>query len=510
MSTIRACVWLCFVGCGLAEGVEDNDVSDEHGEVASSLDDAVVVRSVRTDDGFAQVRQNATVAIVIRGRNLEATTSIEIAGAYVTLDSATATEVHATLYTSNAPPALLDVAVTSPAGTVVAPGALRLTPFVVAPDATGHGTYQSPMGLCDPEIENIGSGSIVQLRAGTHRCGRMIFIAAGAVIEGAGRDNTVVTGTEDGPFSIQVANGLAGQVTTLRRLTLAQPSAIGVWTGDLLLDRVDTAAPIFASSDVSVGPVTFDHVRYEGAGTAIDAPRIAIASSQFRHCDVAIASSISLTVDDVLIEDCALGIHVLDGDADIGNSRFVDNDNSIWTQAGTSTVHDSVIRASAGPRVPSIGMLHSGGYLTATRMKVTGQADIGIALQQFSSFGHASLSVEDSEIVGGRIGIGFDGIENGLYVRGSTIRRQSQASLYISSLDGPIDLGTPGYPGNNTFSVLPGGFVIDDDRFTANFRAITAAGNTLNGASLAGVTVEGPAVLAPYYRIAHNESLIEF
>lgn len=481
----------------------------EHGEVASSLDDATVVRSVRADDGSAQVRQSETVAIVIRGRNLAQTTSIEVAGSYVTVDSVSATEVHATLYTSSDPPAMLDVAVSSPTGTVVAPAALRLTPFVVAPDATGRGTYQSPMGLCDPDIENVGQGSIVKLRAGTHRCGRMIFIGAGAAFEGAGRDTTVLAGTEDGVFSIQITSGAASQVTSLSRLTLAPSSRLGVWAGGLLLDRVDSAAPVEAGSDASVGTVTLDHYRYEGAGTALDAGRAAIAHSQFRHCDLAIASSVALTVDDVVIEGCARGIHVVDGSADIGNSRFVDNGNSIWTQAGTSTVHDSVIRANAGPRVPSIGMLHSGGSLTASRMKITGQADAGISLQQFSSYGHAGLAVEASEIVGGRLGIEFLGIENSLSVSGSTIRRQTEASLYISSLDGPVELGRVGAPGNNTFSVLPGGFAIDDHRFTANFRSVYAVGNTLNGASLAGITVEGPAELAPYYRVAYNESILE-
>jgi hypothetical protein len=66
------------------------------------------------------------------------------------------------------------VAVVAAAGEATRADAIEVTPWVVAPGAvTGRGTYQSPMNLCDPELELTGVGDTVQLLAGTHECDRV-------------------------------------------------------------------------------------------------------------------------------------------------------------------------------------------------------------------------------------------------------------------------------------------------------------------------------------------------
>ena len=55
------------------------------------------------------------------------------------------------------------------------------------------------------------------------------------------------------------------------------------------------------------------------------------------------------------------------------------------------------------------------------------------------------------------------------------------------------------------------GFAINDGRFTESSfsRYIFAFGTTLNGVSFDGQTIDGPAELAPFYRIA-SDSGIQF
>jgi hypothetical protein len=70
------------------------------------------------------------------------------------------------------------------------------------------------------------------------------------------------------------------------------------------------------------------------------------------------------------------------------------------------------------------------------------------------------------------------------------------------------NLGSTSGAGNNALSVKRGGFALDDARIGTQFldRYILAVGTTLNGVSFDGQTLEGPAELAPYYRIIHPDS----
>lgn len=513
------------VGCSSQPAAEPAEPLEPFDVVAASQP---VITSVTTDDGFTQVRQNATVTLVIKGKKLQHTTGVTI-GAFLifSLDSVAAHEVRVTAFGSTATPlGPVDVTVTSADTTTTAPGAIRLTPFVVSPTAvTGHGTFQSPMSLCDPDLElSVGSGSVVRLLPGTHRCGRQLFLNGGTFV-GDPDEPTIITGTAAGGFGM-FANAF-GTPMTFRNLTFAPPLA--GWTisfgGDELdLQRVVDAGGILADDNTLV---KLDHYTYEGEGTGLDLHGADIQHSTIRHCgsgDGIVARHNSngpgVTISHTRVEDCDLGLVLVPPDqrglrivADISNSRFIDNRIGISAAGANTTIHDTVVRGhSAGPRVSSVGVAVSSGNTTLSNVEITGQQDTGLGVFHILSDDEDALVfVSSVTIVGGHFGIDLSGIDNQLTVRGSTVRGQTVASLAISNVDGRADLGTPSSPGNNQLSVISG-FVIDDTRSTESFfsRYTFATGTTLNGVSFDGQTIDGPAELAPFYRIANFDAGIQF
>jgi predicted small lipoprotein YifL len=494
-----------------------------------------VIDSVTTDDGFTQIRQNGTASLVIRGKKLQHTESVTVGELFVSLDSVSAHEVRVTVDTfgfGSTPPGPLDVSVTSKHGTTVRAGAIELTPFVVSPTAAveaGHGTFQSPMNLCDFELQNAGFFSRVILLAGTHRCGTLLFMEAGVTVEGDPAGGTIVTGANGSGFSVTFATGPADAVSTVRDVTFASPlefASISTGVGGLLVERVvDHGGGISASGE---GLVRIDHYTYEGDGIAIELAFAEITNTTIRHCGLnpgirmspdAFHSFAFGTIDHVVVEDCETGIAVgLPGsrrntNITIGNSELIDNRTGILVSSGDVNISNVVIRDDeATPLTTSTGISIRSGTAFVTDVEITGCDDVGIALVQTSSNGFdAGLHANRLTINGGQVGIAFQGIDNHLSMQNSIVRDQTAAALYASSIDSSIHLGSPGFPGNNALSVLSG-FVIDDDRqFNSSFFAlIQAHGTTLNGVRFDGELVEGPAELAPFYRFRFNDSGIQF
>jgi hypothetical protein len=490
-------------------------------EEAPSLDiiaaQRTVITSVTTDDGFTQVRQSAPVSLVIRGKRLGKTTSVTVGPFSTTLDSVSAREVRVSTFTGSTPLGPLDVTVTSANGSVTAPGAIELTPFVVSPTAvTGHGTFQSPMNLCDPELEFTISGSVVLLLAGTHRCGRSIIIFDGTIL-GDPDHATVVTGTDEGGFGILAGNNFS--TMAIHDLTFAPPLA--EWSiqfaGNLDVERVVDAGGISGGNN---SLLRLDQYTYEGEGTALALRGAQITRTAIRHCGsgraIELSSSGGASIDGVLDEDCDIGVSA-QGPGPFGNisvgitdSQFIANRVGIVANRASTTVRDTVIRGDASVRPGQVGVNAGSGSTSLANVEITG-VDVGLTVSHSSSDGHDALvNANGLEIVGGVIGISFPGIDNQLTVRNSIIRDQTQASLAVSNVDGRTDLGDAFSPGNNQLSVISG-FAIDDSRFTETFgRFIRAVGTTLNGVSFASQTIAGPAELAPFYRFQHNGSGIQF
>jgi hypothetical protein len=492
-----------FVACIALAGCASEEAAPSFDIVAARRP---VIASVTTDDGFTQVRQSATVSLVIRGKKLGNTTSVAVGSFFVTLDSVTAREVRVTVFTGNQPPGPVDVTVTSARDSVTVPGALELTPFVVSPTAvTGRGTFQSPMSLCDPELELTGFGSIVQLLAGTHRCGRSIIIFGGTIL-GDPTQATVVTGTDEGGFGMLAGHNFS--TMAIRDLTFVPPLA--EWSiqfgGVFDVQRVIDAGGIRGEDGSSV---TIDHYTYEGEGTALSLSSAQITNTAIRHCGSGhgILVSSGATIDGVLVEDCNFGVGAQG--VHITNSQFIANRVGIGA-TGSTLVRDTVVRGDASLRASELGVAVGNGNIGLRNIEITG-VNVGLSVSGGGSGDNEALVFGDGLVItGGSVGISCSGLDNQLTIRNSVVRDQTQASFALSNLDGVTNFGTAEDPGNNQLSVVSG-FAIDDSRITeTSGRFIRAVGTTLNGVSFAGQTIEGPAELAPFYRFAHGGSGIQF
>jgi len=525
MTVKHLLIVLGLVSCG---GL---DTSEDALDVVARTDPRIT--AVHTDDGFTEIRQNAFTSIVIEGKRLADTTRVSVGAFFVSIDSVTDEEVRATVFSESPAPGPLEVSVTTGTGTATMPRALVLTPFVVSPVAgTGHGTFQSPMNLCDPDFELTGNGSIVLLLAGAHHRDRQIILGAGSIVHGDRDAGTTVSGTETGGFGFAIWFGNLGSVTTIRDVTFQAPLAatsIELNDGNLVVERVVDAGGIIELGD---GSATIDHYTYDGEGTGLELQSGTVTSSTIRHCGAgdgihaAVArGSINgnfVLLDDVVVEDCQRGL-VLGAESgpsigvsvEVRNSRFVDNGIGVRVQDGFVSLQDTVIRADeTTPRASTVGIQIARGDAAMTGGKITDQGTAGI--QVFGSSGDSdsltTLDVEGVLIARGQRGIDFGGLDNELILRGSIIRGQTQAAIRVSALDSFIDLGNTSTPGGNALSVQRGGIVLDDARISTGFfdRYIFAVGTTLDDVSFDGQTIEGPVELPPYYRLLHPDSGIQF
>jgi hypothetical protein len=518
MNSSRCVVFVVLAGCGVSAQEVELDVRAAGG---------ARITSVTTDDGFSQVRQNTTASLVIRGRRLGDTTSIAVGDLPVTLDSVSPREVRVTVLTFGAAPGPVDLTLTTRHGSTTAPAAVELTPFVVSPTAvSGHGTFQSPMNICDPQLELTSNGSRVILLPGIHRCGRLITIGDGATVEGDPGGSTILTGTADGGFAITTGSFAPSEITTIRDITLVAPvgaPSISTCSGTLVVERVVDAGGIAAQCD-SVARI--DDYTFEGDAVGLDLSDGAVTDATIRNCGahagilLGQAEFGSVTLDRVIVEGCETGIIIgsfasISVSAEIRNTQLIDNQLGMRVGARSirATMNDSVIRDDEStPRAMQTGIALGRGNLSLTDVEISGHSEIGISIVQTSSIGRAAqLFGERLVIDGGQIGISFEGIDNQLALSNSIVRDQTRASLYISSIDSSVDLGFSSIPGNNALSVISG-FVIEDDRQfeSGPSKYIQAQGTTLNGVSFEGQTIDGPIELAPFYRLLDGSTGIQF
>jgi hypothetical protein len=226
-----------------------------------------------------------------------------------------------------------------------------------------------------------------------------------------------------------------------------------------------------------------------------------------------------LTIDGVIVEGCRKGLVVAGPSnertgfaAQISNCQLIDNRFGLVSSHAFSNIHDIVIRDDEStPQVSEVGISIDSGLTFLAGVEITGQDEVGLAVGHSPSDNLSAGAIGDGlRITGGRVGISFSGIDNSLRIRNSIVRDQTEASLFVSNLDGVTDFGSPSDPGHNELSVVSG-FAIDDFRFTETpGRYIRGTGTTLNGMSFDGQTVDGPAELAPFYRFRHGDAGIQF
>ncbi len=499
------------------------------------------ITMVRNEDGGVQVREASATRFVVTGTELAGATSATVQGCYETvINSATATEVRVTSQCFSMPRgALLSVSVTTPGGTATLPDAILVTPFVFSPAAPlgGRGTYESPMPLCDPELELwIGGGNKMELLGGTHVCGDTLVLFGNVQVEGALDGSTVIEGDGGNSFTISM-NGSAGPVE-IRRLTFRELGP-GV---SLSLNGAD-----FTIEDVSGGRVevlgapsiTLDDYSFDGAGGALNLQADSFTLSDIDvRCQSGSDTGIRLaerqesfttaqgTLARIAVEHCARGLHIARVDPftqepalEIDDLVLVDNVVALQMDSGQVTVRELEIRGDATtPLVSQVGVDFSGHHLSLLGGEILGQTLAGISQVTSSSGGFpdpvAQLFVDRFEIAGGQVGVELQGYDGGtdLKIRRSVIRDQTVACLRGSGYESWMDLGTVEEPGGNALSVVSG-YAIDDIRTDTNLGwhfYLDARGTTLNGLGYDTNVIDGPALIPLDFRIATSRSGIRF
>jgi len=487
---------------------------------APSTDPAIL--TVATTAGVTETRQDAEAHLVITGRNLDGASSVTVGTTAAAIDSASATEVRVTLYV----PAVVGpqpVTIVASAGTITKPAAIAVTPFVVSPTGSGGlGTYGSPLGLCDPDLELAGAGDTIELQGGTHECGRWVNLNTGVTVAGAPGATAIVRGIADEGFGFAVIYGPDTQTTTFRDLTFAEP--LLPWSidayGTLVVQRVHDSGGIAAFGR----PAAIDHYTFTGVGPAVETDGVIQFTSSTIYCTsgdgIVARDGGSVTLDGVTVENCATGLWIAGapshtGGATVVGCDFVDNYLGIRITYGGATVTDTTIRDDeTTPAVSSVGLWVDTADVYVATSHILDQDHVGIRVTSPSpnnGIDDSFLDARGIEIVGGHVGISYENMDNNLWLRHSTIRDQTEAAFQCHALDSQTDLGRPGDPGFNTLSVTSG-FALDDQRqYESGFhRYIHANGTTLNGVSFDGQTIEGTAELAPYYRISSFDSGIQF
>src|SRR5262245_45829141 len=228
------------------------------------------VDSVKTADGFTQIRQGETVQLVVTGTQLLHATLVELNHFKIATTSQTDTEIRGDVTIPHGyDVSPLAVFVTFPDQVIEIDNAIAITPYTVSASAApgGHGTPPSPLGLCDPIVETATVGDVVKLDAGTHHCDRTIALGPGVTVAGdpAG---TSITGTAAAPFG-----GFDAKDATLSDLAL--DAGIHATPGtQLSIDHVSITGA--AGLEVTTDPAAFQAANvvistytYAGPGRAL-------------------------------------------------------------------------------------------------------------------------------------------------------------------------------------------------------------------------------------------------
>jgi hypothetical protein len=536
----------------LASGCQHGDDAEAPAPRQAAPLAAPTIAMVRNEDGGVQVREASQTVVVITGTELASATAVTVGSCAPQILSATATELRVDSSCFGVTRGMISVSVTTPDGTASAPDALLITPFVISPAAPmgGRGTYESPLNLCDPIIPMwSGGGNKLELLGGVHTCGNTLILSPGLVIEGAADGSTVIQGDVTGGFvaSMQSSGSIA---TVVRRLTFAPP--LGYRSIIIAYDAMFSGGDVTVE-DVSGGRISvanaitavIDDVSYDGPLEDLDPLSAALDVSAYQltlsdvslRCDgepgiglllrtVGDEDSGHVTAARVQVENCGRGVQVcaLSGSPwqrqiELRDFTLVDNAVGLDVRCGMVTFRDSEIRGDAMTAQPSErGVDFSNGWLELRDSEIRGQSFAGITQYTSRAPGGpdpvAALLLDGVEIVGAQYGVDFSGWDGGtdIRVRRSALRDQSKACVRTHGYESQLDFGTALDPGGNAFSVLPGGFAIDDVRndTSPDYFYLDARGTTLNGLSFDTAIVEGPASLPPYFRIARGISGIRF
>ena len=543
---MRKLAWMALSGflvlsCS-GQPVEES-VDEDVWEATTEGKDRPVVRldSVRTSEGKTQIRMGDTVELVMRGDNLQAVRSVRLGDftpGTAVVTRARRTEVRARLEIQHgAPTGLYSVTVDGPRGSATLADAIEMTPYVVAPGSPpgGRGTFESPLSLCDDEVEGSAAQDLILLLAGEHRCDDVVDLSQGgqAVVGGAfiGAGDTIVRGAS-GSFG----GFVAGLGTSFEALTIVAPqpaagAAIVSRGPGLRVRLVELVGAGIRIEDDEVN-VTFADlfdITYTGSGTgiqAVGAVFLEVWNSHFTGCATGVALERGrLNLFESTIVACDVGVHIVSVPATPSNTigaQLVDltlRDNRIGLLLEDGAFHVVAVDITDDETTPAGGergvVVHNGSLVLGA-VNISGQAIAGVdaavlgGVESRLDAQMASVSIE-----GGQYGVRLHGPgrRGSMTMTETTIRDQTVASVSLA-IEEQFILGMDGV--DNALSAVSG-FALEDlrqDALPDNFVvALTPGGPpfTLNGRSYTELgLVSGPISVPPDFRILHESGSIHF
>jgi len=487
------------------------------------------IESVTTSDGFTEVRQGELVELVITGRQLDNVTSVRV-GKLEAKGVLALGQVRAWLEVPHGvAPAAYDVTVSGSDGSATWIDAIELTPYVISASASpdGHGTFQSPMALCDDRVSESQAGDTILLLAGEHDCEGEVTLDGGQTVEGLGAAATIVR-RESGFRGFVVRAFALRNTTTFRDLTIdSGDGAIGHrGGGTLIVDRVAmrqegirAECSVACPDRVTVRASTFvDAVTgifaFGNGSTAIE---VSDSSFATRLAGIRLLAG-RLTVNRATFERSRIGVMLdplepTEVNAEIADSTFDDHVIGVDLRGGTIQIRDARIRGNdtTPPRISERGIHVTNGEMTATRVTISGYELSGVeAFIGASANTRGIVNLTDVLIEGGEYGVRVHGTPQGpqaasLFMRSTTVRDQTVAA--VSS--GCQGQSTNDLNGTNQLSVSSG-VALEDARIDPPRESpIRAVGITLNGRRFSG-TALGVAEVPPHYRIVDDSGAIQF
>jgi len=353
------------------------------------------IESVTTSDGYTQVRQGGLVELVITGTRLDGVTSVRV-GELEATGVVALGQVRASLQVPHAvAPATRDVTVSGSDGSATRSDAIELTPYVISASASpdGHGTFQSPMALCDDRVDESQSGDTILLLAGVHECEGEVTLDGGQTVQGQGAAKTIVRGGS-GFGGFEVVTLALRNTTTFRDLTIDNgDGAINLTGGGTLVVERVTLRQVGIRAVCAVGcadRVTVLGSTFVEAGSGIfalgnEATEIEVSDSSFTANVAGIRVLAGrLRVDRATFERGRFGVRLEGAEpsaatVEIANSTFDENTTGVDVRAGMLQIRDTrILDSDATPRTSQQGILVANGEVTATRVTISGQDLSGV------------------------------------------------------------------------------------------------------------------------------------
>ena len=414
----------------------------------------MVIDSVVIDGSYSQVRQGSMFQIVILGSGLGGVTEVSFddslfPGAVVSTD--TEVRVDSMRVRHGAPVGPRDVTLSGGDGSVTAVAAFEVTPWVIEVGAPpgGRATRESPMSLCDPELEFATQGDRVEISAGEHVCDVVLVGQAGEVL-GQGVGVTVVRAPVFQVF------GFDPILSTIGDLTLVAPGlapgVVALGPGSVTFrDVVLEGLGVEATGEG--GLITMERVTLDGRGAdcfmTLQSKGLSMADTELSRCrnGIALPSGDALLVD-VTITESEVGLLLgfssqvpsqMPG-ASLTRVEMVDVGAGILQGRAQVGLTDVEIRGSSvAPGTAETGLTIFNGDTIVTRLLVTGMSRHGIELYPSGDPDEderAFLVVTDSVIAGGEVGVDVAGIDRQvLSMLGTTVRDQTTAAVRIDGSD---------------------------------------------------------------------------